>query len=931
MACLKRATAWASLTALVFHLSAPLALAIPSQYQNCVLGRACIIGEFLYHDDYTPIPDAACSFDSRDPDGGLFWSNEPVTGTPEGWYAKQFDSTGLTQGVYPTTMCCVVEGERMCIDKTFTVNRPELTGEDINSAVWDAPTSNYNTPGTFGELLRNASTLTAQDIWSYSGRTLTNFGSLVSDIWSNAVRTLTGAELQGGGSLSTEETINNNQTNLSNQISDSQTALSNQLYQTGNLVVSQLFTNTNELNAKLSQMTYNLTTQMSVNNSLIKQQTSEGIESVKLQLQEQRNLLEALINEPVVTTFIEEGGETPDLSEKLKETKLAANAAYASFGQAQNRLKILERKWTQLSNSQIQEEVSQIIKLLEGPEGLWTRANWLNTAWGTVLTGQIYGYSQETLTAVKQVHSHAAYTPASALGQLKLALTKLELASPLLGEPTDEKGTTLFAYIKEVEALAEKLNYNSQAVEDLLSRWQQLSEAERSKEISKIKEAVLATNRITGASQMIDAETNKPENKLKNQLLGLQAVNGFNRQLLAANAGTGFQQVYLQEGSIIFRALAYNPSERISQKVAVKYALPKELAKEEVLEYDKDLTLEYEPESDALVAAVSLELKPLEAKLYSVFTQDIWILADEELDSYRKQSQELLKPLEKTAYAAQGTTLKSEIESKLDNLRLARPKAVSPADRIKFYREAQIELVAVKGLIVEMQDLVTQASAQGSLAGFIGGVSAIAVWGLVVIIVAGFVFLSMYMRILRREALASQGYSTGTAVATPSNVVGINAETLDSLKRSWVQSQAWHQKLKVNRTASQMFNLMFIALTATILSATVIGQVVVNTRQSEEAAPAGMTEASLDRDNVTVLGAKNDKVVSGIVKLKYEAEEKINLYTEASEASSITARLDDKVTEAVVIQEKDGMVEIEIDREGEKIKGWIVRSFLNFQ
>ncbi len=68
---------------------------------------------------------------------------------------------------------------------------------DMSQTLPASPTAN-----TTGRALKNAdtnldatvssrSTLTAADVWSYTTRTLTSFGTLVSDIWNHSTRTLT--------------------------------------------------------------------------------------------------------------------------------------------------------------------------------------------------------------------------------------------------------------------------------------------------------------------------------------------------------------------------------------------------------------------------------------------------------------------------------------------------------------------------------------------------------------------------------------------------------------------------------------------------------------------------------------------------------------------------------------------------------------------
>ena len=48
-----------------------------------------------------------------------------------------------------------------------------------------------------------------------------------------------------------------------------------------------------------------------------------------------------------------------------------------------------------------------------------------------------------------------------------------------------------------------------------------------------------------------------------------------------------------------------------------------------------------------------------------------------------------------------------------------------------------------------LQDLVTQASGTGSLFGFVGGVQTVAVWGIILVVVTGFIFLALYFKRLQ--------------------------------------------------------------------------------------------------------------------------------------------------------------------------------------
>ncbi len=124
--------------------------------QDCTASSSCTIGEFLYDDYYVPITTATCSITSRYPDGSLHLNGQSMTSAANGWYYHDFTAPATTD-VYRTQVCCIAGTDYLCLDKSFEVEASSTaptTGE-ISTAVWD-----------------------------YSGRTLSNFGDLVSDVWS---------------------------------------------------------------------------------------------------------------------------------------------------------------------------------------------------------------------------------------------------------------------------------------------------------------------------------------------------------------------------------------------------------------------------------------------------------------------------------------------------------------------------------------------------------------------------------------------------------------------------------------------------------------------------------------------------------------------------------------------------------------------------
>lgn len=167
------------------------AYAIPASYQRCapsVAGTDCTIGEFIYADDRsTPITtNDFCQIKITDPTDAVIANNVNMSDKDDGWYYYVLSPTPATEGIYRTVICCDTGANKKCVDKTFVV-------------------------GTSFESL-------PAKIWAYTERTLTSFGTLVSDtasaVWTSVARTLTGKGLSGGENLATETAINSAVTTL---------------------------------------------------------------------------------------------------------------------------------------------------------------------------------------------------------------------------------------------------------------------------------------------------------------------------------------------------------------------------------------------------------------------------------------------------------------------------------------------------------------------------------------------------------------------------------------------------------------------------------------------------------------------------------------------------------------------------------------------
>ena len=265
-------------------------LAAATGYQICAPNSSCIIGEFLYDDEYIPIATATCTLTSRNPDNSLFLNAVNMTAGSDGWYSYNA-TTVSTEGVYHSQICCTAGTDYLCLDKSFEVKQIATTSSTLNAAdVWGYSDRSLTTFGTLTNDIWSHSTRTlssfgslAGDVWGYSSRSLSNFGNLIADIWNYGTRTIT------GGSVTTT-----NITNITNQ-------------QLTNMVA--------------------LTT-------------------------ENRQLLEQLVNKPIIQNFID---ETSNLQSKIEKSKNITNRLYTSIADLKSRADLLELSWQSLNTVNLEQ------------------------------------------------------------------------------------------------------------------------------------------------------------------------------------------------------------------------------------------------------------------------------------------------------------------------------------------------------------------------------------------------------------------------------------------------------------------------------------------------------------------------------------------------------------------------------------------------
>lgn len=735
--------------------------------QYCRPSQSCKIGEFLFDDNYAPITDALCLMSTYTPSDSLLYDEVEMATGSAGWYDYDFTAQA-TEGYYRTQICCYTDGEKLCLDKSFNVEANAMnTASAVAGAVWDANTADHNIAGSFGEQVQTPSLSTsaiASAVWGYSGRTLSDFGTLVTDIWSNSTRTLTSLgsvvadiwaspdrTLSDFGTLVTDIWTHNDR-----QL----TSLENQTSQIWNYEDRSLTSSVHVEDQSVSTITNSVVETLNNNNSALNTGISDDLEWLKGMVLENRNLLEQLVNKPIIETFIEED-DLPDLSSKLDQTREVARGLQMDTNLVAGKLGILEAGWEELGDKEVLAVAEEMLVTLGGEEdgldheSISGRVNWLAENWGFDVLSQLDDNTskfRDKLTALE--------IELKSLGKTRKALdlfTQLKgngsMMAMLVGSTSDQmEGASLFAKIEEVEKLAVALDEKEKGVTGLLTAWEREPTEKLFEDAKGMAAQVNEVNQLSRIRSVFEVGVRGllSRKELKNAVLAMQGVIEANRKLLAGKPEQVLSNVWLEEGSIVFKALLTNPSRRISQDVPLKYYLPSEIREEDILDADLGLSVTYDAERDQYAVEGTFSLAPGESKTLSVRTQDIWVISKDQVESLRVQVQELSRPLDKTSYFAQGVTLASDIDVALNKIIVLQEAAVTPEQKIRAYREAKLELSGVVEKIEKLKELVTLAGSAGNLFGFVGGAQALAVWGLIIIMSAGFVFLALYMRVLRQ-------------------------------------------------------------------------------------------------------------------------------------------------------------------------------------
>jgi hypothetical protein len=151
-----------------------------------------------------------------------------------------------------------------------------------------------------------------------------------------------------------------------------------------------------------------------------------------------------------------------------------------------------------------------------------------------------------------------------------------------------------------------------------------------------------------------------------------------------------------------------NPSKTQAMEGPVKFLLPVEVSPRYILDRNGlDMAYDFEKECFYLYKD-KVEFAPGEIKEFLVKIQDMWRIAQVEIDALRSHTHNIMVLLEGSEHQARAKHSADKISANLDMILKSQAAKVSAMEHIAFYRDNMNLLQAVKQEISELEKLVSQ-------------------------------------------------------------------------------------------------------------------------------------------------------------------------------------------------------------------------------
>ena len=765
------------LIVLVFPLSVS---AGPSQYQICEPNSDCVLGEFIFDNDYDPIVTDACDIKIINPSGDTVYDDATTFGSSDGWHGYTYATGSAAKGFYRTVLCCTDPDSLAveCLDKSFYIGTSFGTIEEQSSLI-------RKSTFDFTGVADSGTTSTIVDA------ELTQ----ANDYWLNyKVVMVTGDSIGQEGTINDFDAASDTLT-FTPAMTDAISAGDEYTLKHEDRLVFQIWNATTRTLTSLSNVAGDvwnvLTSGMNTTGSIGKRLV-DNIDATISSRASQTSVNTIQSDVIGIGTSVNEiqsdvtgiGTKVDTVQTSINTLQGTANSIYADTQAISTTVSSILTKWGAYSASDIMTDLGTVKTRIgtstdaSTVESLFGRSKFLQEKWGTQTAQAIYDKADATLTKIGNVQTELGYNGKSTTAYDEVAAVKAYVDSleTSVGTSSDSAtDPTLFGRVKKVQdkvdtldALDIKVSNIQTSVDtvqdsvdivggkiDTLVMPSGLSDEKLDTIISDISDVSDEIKGVSSDVSGLDDMASVDENSLKeikniqNKLIEFKALIEVNRLLLEQNP---IVKTYYEWGSVILKMVVANPV-AVKQTVSLKTALPKEVKPEYIIDKNAELKIEYDPEKEMWFASADIELLGNESITKFVEVKDIWVISQDELDSLRNQANELVKPLEKTAYFASGVTLKSDSIARLDKIaRVQKETAATPEEHIVDYRENLDDLGVIKKNIDDLNKLVTEVSNKNFLQGSIFGVSTTMTWAIILMVVVGVIVLLAALFILLKRS-----------------------------------------------------------------------------------------------------------------------------------------------------------------------------------
>ncbi len=457
------------------------------------------------------------------------------------------------------------------------------------------------------------------------------------------------------------------------------------------------------------------------------------------------------------------GDSVADIATKLVTIESKVDTLQTSINSIKSETDVLVAKWGGNSVADIITYVNNLKTELGNntqtcsDNTVYGQIQCLMDKWGSASAGTIYTAANNASVTATQIQSELNFNGKSTTAydemmSLKASVDSLETS---VGATSDTSAVdSIFGRIKQVKEAIQNIDNTTLDLNDLMAKWGTLSANDIYSKVASLSTQVTALNTVTNVDNITNNNITQTADlaDLKNQVLAMRALMDVNRLQLETLINKPIVKTWLEQGSIIFKSLITNPSTLVKQKMPFTYYFPAEVKQEDIIKKSDGLDIQYDSTKQQYFATENFDLAPKQTVVVEVEVKDIWTIPKEKIDSLKNQATELYGPLKKTSYFAQGATLYSDILASLDKINEIQSRAILPEDKIKLSTDTRIEMDAINRKLDSLKTIVSQAGSIGTLSGYIGGVQTMAVWGIVVVLIAGFAFLAIYIKSLNPKS-----------------------------------------------------------------------------------------------------------------------------------------------------------------------------------